>query len=574
MRSAGPRTTRTRAAGRDEQNPCVNVDRARSPRAPRALAPFPWPTDSLADVLAFNRSLSETGRGRVTRSDVTRSSTSHVNNMRENSAMTSAVWKEGSPLAFPSPSVAESYSRQEPPTVVDSMGREREMEKEKEVVQIVDCVNMGSTTRAVILAGGEQKNPLTHYRAMPAVSIGSCMMLIDVPINNCLSAGINKMYVLTQFQSHQINSHVASAYPPQGFGHTSGWVDVLTAQQTVAAKEWYKGSADAIRRNLMELKDEARGVEPAEDYVIMSGTAVYNMDISRVVGFHRMRKADITICSLQMGAEAAKTKGVVVADEVGLVSGFHEKPGGRVSDLVNDDNQALVSMGVYVIKRDVMLRLLEDGDSSSMGGRPMEHIGHHMIPAALEIGARVFTYEHDGYWKDVSTLRDYYEANIALTSKSKTPIKFFELERAISAKKGKMLPPAKMCGSVDIDESILGDGAILSDGCVSRRSIIGENVLVGAGSIIEDSLLLGSPVWTSESQREAAKARGDLIFGVGRNSVLKRCVVDENAYIGDGCIVRNDAGVAEADRSSEGYMIQDGLIVVLKNAVIPDGTVI
>ena len=218
MRSAGPRTTRTRAAGRDEQNPCVNVDRARSPRAPLALAPFPWPTDSLADVLAFNRSLSETGRGRVTRSDVTRSSTSHVNNMRENSAMTSAVWKEGSPLAFPSPSVAESYSRQEPPTVVDSMGREREMEKEKEVVQIVDCVNMGSTTRAVILAGGEQKNPLTHYRAMPAVSIGSCMMLIDVPINNCLSAGINKMYVLTQFQSHQINSHVASAYPPQGFG--------------------------------------------------------------------------------------------------------------------------------------------------------------------------------------------------------------------------------------------------------------------------------------------------------------------------------------------------------------------
>ena len=306
----------------------------------------------------------------------------------------------------------------------------------------------------------------------------------------------------------------------------------------------------------------------------MSGSAMYNMDISRIVGFHRMKKADITICSLQVGADAAKTKGVVISDEFGRVSGFHEKPGARVSDLLNDDNQVLVSMGVYVIRRDVMLRLLGGDESTPVGGRPMEHIGHHLIPAALESGARVFTYEHHGYWKDVSTLRDYYEANIALTSRSKTPIKFFELERAISAKKGKMLPPAKMCGNVDVDECILGDGAILSDGCVSRRSIIGENVLVGAGSIIEDSLLLGSPVWTSESQREAAKARGDLIFGVGRHSRLRSCVVDENAYIGDGCIVRNDAGVFEADRSSEGYMIQDGIIVVLKNAVIPDGTVI
>lgn len=536
--------------------------------------PTRWLTHQLTRRLVslpnVDRSPSESGRGRVTRSDSTRNSMRQVNNMKENSAMTSAMWKEGSSVAFSSQSMAESYGRQGPPAFVDSL----ELDMCKEVVQMVDCVNMGATTRAIILAGGEQKNPLTQYRAMPAVPIGSCMMLIDVPINNCLGAGINKMYVLTQFQSHQINSHIASAYPPQGFGHTSGWVDVLAAQQTVSAKEWYKGSADAIRRNLMELKDEARGVEPAEDYVIMSGSAMYNMDIARVVGFHRMKKADITICSLQMSADEAQTKGVVIGDEVGRVSGFHEKPGTRVSDLLNGDNKALVSMGVYVIKRDVMLRLLEDDDSSPMGGRPMEHIGHHMIPAALETGARVFTYEHDGYWKDVSTLRDYYEANIALTSKSKTPIKFFELELAISAKKGKMLPPAKMCGHVDIEESILGDGAILSDGCVSRRSIIGENVLVGPGTVIEDSLLLGSPVWTSESQREAAKARGDLIFGVGRNSQLRGCVVDENAYIGDGCIVRNDAGLMEADRSSEGYMIEDGLIVVLKNAFIPDGTVI
>jgi glucose-1-phosphate adenylyltransferase len=288
------------------------------------------------------------------------------------------------------------------------------------------------------------------------------------------------------------------------------------------------------------------------------------------VGYHRIKKADITICSHWVTADAAKEKGVVLVDPVGRVTGFHEKPGARVGALLNEDSQALVNMGVYVFKRDAMLRLLEEGESKG----PMEHIGHHVIPAALETGARVFAYEHEGYWRDVSTLRDYYEANIALTSTSKAPIKFFELERAISSKKGKMLPPAKLCGSVEVDESILGDGCILSDGCVSRRSIIGENVLVGAGSVIEDSLLLGSPVWTSEWQRDEAKARGDLVFGVGRNVHLKGCVVDENAYVGDGCVIKNADGVREADRSTDGYMIEDGIVVVLRNAVIPDGTVI
>ena len=441
--------------------------------------------------------------------------------------------------------------------------------EDSEILKIIDYMNMGTTTRAVILAGGEQKNPLTLYRAMPAVPIGSCMMLIDVPINNCLGAGINKLYVMTQFQSHQLNSHIASAYPPQGFGaRQSGWVDLLAAQQTINGKEWYKGSADAIRRNLMELKDEARGVEPADDYVILSGSAMYNMDIARVVGYHRIKKADITICSHMVSADVAKFKGVVMADAVGKVSGFHEKPGEMVGDFVNANGEALVNMGMYVFRRDAMLRLLEDENAS------YHHIGHHLIPAAIERGMRVFAFEHSGYWKDVSTLRDYYEANIALTSKSKAPIKFFELERAVSSKMGKMLPPARLCGTVTVDESILGDGSILCDGCVSRRSIIGENVIVGAGSTIEDSLLLGSPVWTSEAQRAAAKADGDMIFGVGSNSHLKGCVMDENAYIGDDCIVRNDAGVVEADRSADGWMVQEGIVVVLKNAIIPDHTVI
>ena len=435
-------------------------------------------------------------------------------------------------------------------------------------ISSVDYMNMATTTRAVVLAGGEQNNPLTKYRAMPAVPIGCCMLLIDVPINNCLSAGINKVYVMTQFQSHGLHSHIATSYPPQGFGsRAGGWVDVLTAQQTIKGKEWYKGSADAIRRNLGELKDESRGVDPATDYVVLSGSAMYNMDISRVVGYHRLKNADITICSHYVDVDSAINKGVILADELGRVTGFFEKPDRAALEFAYGTNseEVMVNMGVYVFKRDTLIDLLERS-----GGEDMDHIGHHVIPAAIAKGLNVFTYEHEGYWRDVSTLKDYYEANIALAS-SEAPIKFFEVDGSVSAR-GKMLPPARLQGCVQVDESILGDGCTLVD-CTISKSIIGENVLVGSGSLIEESLVLGSPMWTSEAARDEAKARGDFVFGIGRNTHLKGCVVDENVYIGDNCVITNEKGVKEADHSPL-YMIEDGIVVLLKNAVFPDGTVI
>lgn len=432
----------------------------------------------------------------------------------------------------------------------------------------VDYMNMASTTRAVVLAGGEQNNPLTKYRAMPAVPIGCCMLLIDVPINNCLSAGINKMYVMTQFQSHGLHSHIAASYPPQGFGsRDGGWVDVLAAQQTISGKEWYKGSADAIRRNLGELKDESRGVDPATDYVVLSGSAMYNMDISKVVGYHRIKNADITICSHFVNVDSASSKGLISADEVGRVTGFYEKPDKSALEyaLGRNSEDVLVNMGVYVFKRDTLIDLLEPSD-----GERMDHIGHHVIPAAIAKGLNVFTYEHEGYWRDVSTLKDYYEANIALAS-ADAPIKFFEVDGAVSVR-GKMLPPARLQGSVHVDESILGDGCTLVD-CTISKSIIGENILVGSGSFVEESLVLGSPMWTSETSRDEAKEKGDYIFGIGRNTHLKGCVVDENVYIGDNCVITNAGGISEADHSPM-YMIEDGIVVILKNAVIPDGTII
>jgi glucose-1-phosphate adenylyltransferase len=439
----------------------------------------------------------------------------------------------------------------------------------------IDHMNMARTTRAMVLAGGETRNPLTKYRAMPAVPIGSCMFLIDVPINNCLGAGINKVYVVTQFQSHGLHSHIAASYPPQalgGLGTDGGWVDVLTAQQTISGKEWYKGSADAVRRNLHELKDESRGVAPATDYVILSGSAMYNMDMTKVVGFHRIKDADITICSHFVSSDSASTKGVLSADEFGKVLGFQEKPDKAFFETrekgreVKDDEEVLVNMGVYVFKRETLFELL-----GPENGEDMTHIGHHLIPKALSSGLKVYTYEHDGYWQDVSTLKDYYQANLALTS-SEAPIKFFEVDGAVSAR-GRMLPPARMQGKVHVSESILGDGCILVD-CTVTNSIVGENVLIGPGSVVEESLVLGSPMWVSEQDRSVARGRGDLVFGIGDNVHLKGCIVDENAYVGNGCKIVNTQGIQEADCSEKGYMIEDGIVVILKNAIIPDGTTI
>lgn len=388
-------------------------------------------------------------------------------------------------------------------------------------------------------------------------------------------------YVLTQFQSHTLNSHIATTYPPVRFSGPEGaaWVDVLAAQQTVTEKEWYRGSADAIRKNISELKDEARGVDPATDYVILSGSGVYNMDLGQVVAYHRARNADVTICTALVSEDAAQSKGIVqVHRSSGRVLKFEEKP--SAASLKNmrleaensgaadaGPAQYLANMGIYVFKREALFELL-----SPAKGSAITHIGHHVIPNALAQGMRVHGYEHRGFWRDVSSLKDYYETNIALAS-TDAPIKMFEVEQSVNAK-GSMLPPAQIQGNCFVNESLLDEGVVLVE-CTVTNSVLGENVYVGKGSVIEDSLLLGSPMWTNASSRARAAAQGDRVYGVGTNCHLRGCIVDENASIGDNVQILNSAGVREADRAkSHGYMIQDGIVVVMRNAQIPSGTVI
>lgn len=453
----------------------------------------------------------------------------------------------------------------------------------EEALAPLDKRNVARTVRAVILAGGETRNPLTRFRAMPAVPIGSALRLVDIPISNCMRAGVNKIYVLTQFQSHALNSHITKSYPPVSFSGPdgSGWVDVLAAQQTVTEKEWYRGSADAIRKNIGELKDEARGISPATDYVILSGSAVYTLDVGRVVAYHRARGADVTLVTHLVDEATAPTKGIVrVHQSSGRVLKFEEKPstaslaGMRRETGIEDTvaatggSQYLANMGIYVFKREILFDLLSPSKSDAI-----THMGHHVIPNALAQGLKVHGYQYHGYWHDVSTLRDYYNANLDLAA-SDVGLREFQLEGAVATAKGRMLPPSLIQGTVSVLGSLIDDGAVLVD-CEVKNSVVGPRVYIGRGSVVENSLLLGSPSWTNESLRAAAEAKGERVYGVGSNCVLKDCILDKNTTVGDGAKIINAAGVKEADRSdSEGYMVQDGLVVVLRGAEIPAGKII
>lgn len=444
--------------------------------------------------------------------------------------------------------------------------------------------DMSKTVRAVILAGGETTNPLTKHRAMPAVPLGaSNLRIIDIPINNCLTSGINKIYILTQFHSSAINSHIVSSYPPLYLGGPDKqcWVDVLAAQQTPSEKDWYKGSADALRKNMSELKDESRGISPATEYVVLSGAAIYNLDIPRMVAQHRATGADITMALHPVGYEEATTKGIArVHQSSGRVLRFEEKPSTDESlqemrlDFVDQSqnqpkNVFLASMGVYVFKREALFSLLEPSKSPAAA---ITHIGHHVIPNAIAQDLKVYGFRHDGYWRDVSNLESYYEAQLELTW-PEAPLKMDDIASAMNTRgRGLLSPPARILGSASVDCSLLNDGAVLNTGSVVNNSIIGDRIYIGKNSIIESSVLLHCPVWTNQVLRTKMIAAGERVYGVGDDCHLRRCIVDENVSIGNNVKILNTAGVMEADRSkSDGYVIKNGLVVIIKDAIIPDG---
>lgn len=437
--------------------------------------------------------------------------------------------------------------------------------------------NVSKTVLGIILGGGAGSRlyPLTKKRAKPAVPLGANYRLIDIPISNCLNSNVDKIYCLTQFNSASLNRHLSQAYNQNVGGYQSrGFVEVLAATQTIQKTEWFQGTADAVRSYLWLFEESVR--DGVKDYLILSGDHLYRMNYEDFVAQHRETNADITIAALPTDEEQAEAFGVMKIDETGRITEFAEKVKGEKLHKMRVDTTVLgldperaarqpyiASMGIYVVKADVMQSLLMDKFKDA------NDFGSEVIPGAQADGKNVRAYLYDGYWEDIGTIKAFYDANLALTDNN-PKFSFFDIHAPIYTM-SRFLPPSKVRDSV-IENSILGDGCVVKPGTEIKHSVIGLRSLIGQNCRIHDTLYMGADYY--ETEEECLLIRGCLPMGLGDNSEVRGAIIDKNARIGPNCKIINKDGVLEANREADGFLIKDGIVVVIKGSIIDKGTVI
>ena len=424
---------------------------------------------------------------------------------------------------------------------------------------------------AIILGGGAGTRlyPLTKRRAKPAVPLAGKYRLIDIPVSNCINSEIFKIYVLTQFNSASLNRHIARAYSFSGF--MEGFVEVLAAQQTPESPNWFQGTADAVRKYLWLLEEW-----DVEEYLILSGDHLYRMDYRHFVQRHRETQADITLSVVPVAERLASSFGLMKIDDSGRVIDFSEKPKGE--ELVNmqvdttvlgltpeqaQQQPYIASMGIYVFKKEVLHKLLRESLEQT-------DFGKEIIPAAAN-DYNVQAYLFDDYWEDIGTIEAFYEANLALTKQPQPPFSFYD-EAAPIYTRPRYLPPSKLL-DCHVTESIVGDGCILKN-CRIQHSVLGVRSRIESGCIIDNSLLMGADFYQPFAETQLDSENSNVPLGIGANTTIRRAIIDKNARIGCNVQIINKDGVEEAERENQGFYIRSGIVVVLKNALIPDGTVI
>ncbi|HET9765267.1 MAG TPA: glucose-1-phosphate adenylyltransferase [Thermoanaerobaculia bacterium] len=411
-----------------------------------------------------------------------------------------------------------------------------------------------------VLGGGQGSRlwPLTKTRAKPAVPVGGRFRLIDVPISNSLHAGIDRIYVITQFNSESLHRHIAQTYRFDMF--SGGYVHILAAEQTVTNRDWYQGTADAVRKNLDRLNEQ----RPA-DILILSGDQLYLMNVQAFLEHHRRSRADLTVAVKPVPREDASAFGIMRVDTEGRIVEFVEKPKepelldrfalepGQLASLGFEApaGSLLASMGIYAFRREVLNRaLVDDGEATDFG--------HQVIPRMIG-KSEVFAYNHTGYWQDIGTIPSFHSANLDLTVPL-PPLDLYSPDRPIYTHP-RFLPGTKI-HACEVHESILCEGSIISGSSI-RRSIVGIRAQVQEGSVIDHSIVMGATHFEAPGSQPGPR------MGVGRNCVLRRAIVDFNARIGDGARLVNAAGIDHAEE--EQYSIRDGIIVVHRDGVIAPG---
>ena len=434
---------------------------------------------------------------------------------------------------------------------------------------------------SIILGGGAGSRlyPLTKKRAKPAVPLGANYRLIDIPVSNCINSAITKIYCLTQYNSASLNRHISQAYAASlgGYNRSArGFVEVLAAQQSPENPSWFQGTADAVRQYLW-LFEQAVQQDGIEDYIILSGDHLYRMDYRDFIKAHRDSGADITVAALPMDERRASAFGLMKIDETGRIVDFAEKPQGEALKNFAVDTTILgldaerakemphiASMGIYVFKASSMLELLTEKfrDATDFGGE--------VIPGANTVGMHVQAYLFDGYWEDIGTIEAFYKANLGLTDSPSPSFSFYDRDAPIYTQ-SRFLPPSKMT-DCEVTHSIIGDGCVIQQSVV-KHSVIGLRALIKPGCVIEDSLIMGADFY--EEREECEVLPGCLPIGISSDTVVRKAIIDKNARIGANVQILNKEGIQETfDFEDQGYVIRDGIITIIKDAIIPDGTVI
>jgi glucose-1-phosphate adenylyltransferase len=418
----------------------------------------------------------------------------------------------------------------------------------------------------VILGGGRGARlyPLTKERSKPAVPLAGKYRIIDIPISNCLHSNLNKIYVLTQFNSASLHRHITRAYKFDIF--SIGFIEILAASQTIESMDWYQGTADAVRQNLRFFN------QPNIDFVlILSGDQLYRMNYQEFIKEHIRTNAEVTVSTIPIEREKVQQFGILKVDEQGRISNFVEKP--KDEKVIDDfsirtstfdkhgikakNRTLLASMGIYIFNVDVLNEVLKETNKSDFG--------KEIIPDIIK-KRRVYAYFFDGYWEDIGTIKSFYEANLKLASPTPS-FNFFNEKVPIYT--NPLFLPGSTVRACKTNQSIISDGCIISHAEI-QNSVIGIRSIIGSNVFIKNSIIMGADYYESESNIRANRFKRIPNIGIGDNSHIEEAIIDKNVHIGENVTIKNANNIEQLD--AENYMIRDHIVIVPKGSVIPSNT--
>lgn len=418
---------------------------------------------------------------------------------------------------------------------------------------------------SIILGGGKGSRlyPLTKERSKPAVPFGGKHRIVDIPISNCINSDFRQIYLLTQFNSASLHMHIANAYNFDRF--SKGFVEILAAEQTLEHSGWYEGTADSVRKNFIHFKTQ----NPTH-YMILSGDQLYQMDLQAYFKQHVDSGADISIATTAVTREDASGFGIMKINKDKQITEFMEKP---ALDLdidewkIPDESRTLgatkgkdylASMGIYIFNADVMENVLDN---------ELTDFGKQIIPNAIK-SHKVHSYIYDGYWEDIGTIKNFYDCTLDLASIN-PKFNFYDEEHPIYTH-ARNLAPSKMNRAL-LTRSTASEGCVITEATITD-SVIGIRSKIESDSVLEGVICMGADFYETDDEKRKNAEKGIPNVGIGHKTHIKKAIIDKNARIGNNCSI--GCGATPTDGEDAIMFVKDGIIVIKKNACIPDGTII